>query len=139
MFNLIAMKSPLWLLQRKLTERVAPLETSTVTSKSRVTFVFPKKLLSLKIQWNKSKQLAELLRILWLLKPQMSVMSAMVINSTTSWTPDRVVDSEALMDSLAMTTFVIPSQRVAITIGSANRSILITFAALQIHALWTTS
>ena len=97
------MKSPLWLLQRKLTERVAPLETSTVTSKSRVTFVFPKKLLSLKIQWNKSKQLGELPRILWQLKPQMSVMFAMVINSTTSWTPDRV-DSEALMDSLAMMT-----------------------------------
>jgi hypothetical protein len=139
MFNLIAMKSPLWLLQRKLTERVAPLETSTATSKSRVTFVFPKKSLSLKIQWNKSKQLGELLRILWQSKPPMSVMSAMVINSTTSWTPDRVVDSEALMDLLAMMTFVIPSQRVAITIGSANRSIPITFAALQIHALWTTS
>lgn len=138
MFNSIAMKSQLWLLQRKLTERVAPLETSTVTSKSRVTFVFPKKLLSLKIQWNKSKQLGELQRIPWLLKPQMSVMSAMVINSTTSWTPDRV-DSEALMDSLAMMTLVIPSQRVAITIGSANRSIPITYAALQIHALSTTS
>lgn len=138
MFNSIAMKSQLWLLQRKLTERVAPLETSTVTSKSRVTFVFPKKSLSLKIQWNKSKQLGELQRIQWLLKPQMSVMSAMVINSTTSWTPDRV-DSEALMDSLAMMTLVIPSQRVAITIGSANRSILITYAALQIHALSTTS
>jgi hypothetical protein len=139
MFNLIAMKSPLWQLQRKLTERVAHLETSTVTSKSRVTFVFPKKSLSLKIQWNKSKQLGELLRILSLSKPQMSVMSATVINSTTSWTPGRVVDSEALMDSVAMMTFVIHSQRVAITIGSANRSILITFAVLQILALWTTS
>jgi len=69
------MKNRPWLLQKKLTVRAAPRETNTVTSKSRVTFAFPKKLLSLKIQWNKSKQLEELPRILWQLKPQMSVMS----------------------------------------------------------------
>ena len=50
MFSWIAMKNQLWLQQKKRAVRVAPQETSTVTSKSRVTFVFPKKLLSLKIQ-----------------------------------------------------------------------------------------
>jgi hypothetical protein len=71
MFSLIAMKNRLWLLQKRRTVRVAPLETSTATSKSRVTYVFPKKSPSLKIQWNKSKQLEEPPRILSQLKPQM--------------------------------------------------------------------
>jgi len=128
------MKNRLWLLPKKLAVRVAPQETSTVTSKSRVTFVFPKKLLSLKIQWNKSRQLGELLRILSQLKPPMSVISVMLINSTSRWTPDKVA-LKALLGSAATMTFVIPSQRVATAIVSVKRSIPTTCAVLQIPAL----
>jgi hypothetical protein len=66
-------------------------------------------------------------------------MSATVINMTTSWTPDKEDLEEATSVSAAMITFVILSQRVALTIASAKGLILITFAALQIHALLMTS
>ena len=66
-------------------------------------------------------------------------MSATVINMTTSWTPDKEDLEEAISESAAMITFVILSQRVALTIASAKGLIPITFAALQIHALLMTS
>jgi hypothetical protein len=132
------MKNQLWLLQKRLTVRAAHQEISTATSKSRVTSVFPKKLLSLKIQWNKSRQLGELPRILLQLKPLMLVMSVMVINSTTRWTPDKVA-LEGLLESAATMTFVILSQIAALMIASVKRSIPTTFVVLQIHALLMTS
>ena len=128
------MKNRLWLLPKKRAVRAAPQETNTVTSKSRVTFVFPKKLLSLKIQWNKSRQLGELPRILLQLKPPMLVMSVMVINSISRWTPDMEA-LNALVGSAATMTFVIPSQRVATAIVSVKRLIPTTCAVLQIHPL----
>ena len=58
---------------------------------------------------------------------------------TTSWTPDKEDLEEAISVLAAMITFVILSQRVALTIASAKGLIPITFAALQIHALLMTS
>jgi hypothetical protein len=62
----------------------------------------------------------------------------MVINTTTRWTPDKEV-LEALSESAAMTTFVIPSPIVVMTIASVKQSIPTMFAALPTLASWMIS